>query len=64
LERRSATTSSIQNRRKTVRVSNAADANKIAVPLARKVCEIFHVFATTNNFDNFKGKFHASGLAQ
>jgi hypothetical protein len=36
-----------------VQNSSAADANKIALPLARKVCEIFHVFAHANGLDNF-----------
>lgn len=45
-ERRSATTSSIQNPpEKLTLFKRGADANKFAPPLARKVCEIFHVFA-------------------
>jgi len=30
-----------------------ANANESGDPLARKVCEIFHVFARANAFDNF-----------
>jgi hypothetical protein len=39
--------------RKAIPFSNAADANENTVSLARKVCEIFHVFADANALNNF-----------
>jgi hypothetical protein len=42
-----------KNNRKLTLFQRGADANKSSGLLARKVCEIFHVFAGANVFDNF-----------
>jgi hypothetical protein len=43
--------------RKLTLFQRGADANESALPLARKVCEIFHVFAAANVFNNIQARF-------
>jgi hypothetical protein len=63
LGRRSAQLPQLKNCLKAMQFSSAGDANKIALPLARKVCEIFHVFAHANGLDNFQAQFTVTLVA-